>query len=298
MRAAVFAVTDRGAELASTISNALDGSKIFVKGRDFDKLRSIVDNTFGKFDALIFIGAVGIAVRMIAPHIVSKLSDPAVISVDERGRHVISLLSGHVGGANDLTRRIAAIINAEPIITTATDVEHLTAVDAFTSNLGLVPQPKDAIKFINRAVLEGRKIFVTDGATKLELVPQRLIAGIGCRRGIDCSMIRTAVESACRSINQSVDRIDLIATVDVKRDEVGLLNFARELGREIKFFDAATLRSTIARYILDESDFVKQTIGAGNVCEAAALSCVEHGRFALTKTKFDGVTVALVWERP
>ncbi|MBR1581024.1 MAG: cobalt-precorrin 5A hydrolase [Selenomonadaceae bacterium] len=298
MRAAVFAVTDRGAELASTISNALDGSKIFVKGRDFDRLRSLVDNTFDKFDALIFIGAVGITVRMIAPHIVSKLSDPAVISVDERGRHVISLLSGHVGGANDLTRRIAAIINAEPIITTATDVEHLTAVDAFTSNLGLVPQPKDAIKFINRAVLEGRKIFVTDGVTKLELVPQRLIAGIGCRRGIDCSMIRTAVESACRSINQSIDRIDLIATVDVKSDEVGLLKFARELGREIKFFDVATLRSTIDRYMLDESAFVKQTLGVGNVCEAAALACVERGRFALTKTKFDGVTVALVWERP
>ena len=294
---AIFAVTPRGGEIAARLNTALDGSRVFIKERDFDRLRSIVDDAFNKFDAHIFIGAVGIAVRMIAPHIVSKLSDPAVIAVDERGLHVISLLSGHVGGANDLTRKIAAILNAAPIITTATDVEQLTAVDAFTSDLGLMPRPKEAIKMINRAVLDGKKIFVTDGETELELVPQKLIAGIGCKRGTSRELIAAAVERACAMIGQSIERIGLIASIDVKNDEIGLIDFARSIDRPIKFFDAAILQSTVKRYMLDESDFVKNQVGVGNVCEAAALSSVERGRLALSKTKFDGVTVALIWDR-
>ena len=297
MRAAIFSLTPRGATLAARIAAALDGSQSFVKGRDFDLLRPTVDETFNRFDALIFIGALGIAVRMIAPHVVSKLSDPAVISIDERGRQVISVLSGHVGGANDLARKIAGIINGEAIITTATDVENLTAIDALTSDIGVMPYPKDAIKMINRAVLEGRRVIVTDGETELELVPQKLILGIGCRRGATVESIAAAVEESCRLIDQTVERISLLATVDIKKDEVGLLEYSARIGRSIKFFDVETLRATVERYRLTESAFVKEKIGVGNVCEAAALSTVERGRFALTKTKFDGVTVALIWEK-
>lgn len=297
MRAAIFAVTPRGAQLARKLSTELAGASVFVKGRDFDRLRSIVDETFDGFDALIFIGALGIAVRMISPHLESKLSDPAVICLDERGRHVISLLSGHVGGANELTQRIASIVGGEAIITTATDVEHLPAADSFASAFGLVPFPKEAIKAVNRAVLDGKKIFVSAGDATFELVPQKLILGLGCRRGIECAAIEAAVEEACRRIDQPIERISSIASVDVKKDERGLLEYARSIGREIKFFDVETLRRTIEKYRLEESAFVKEKIGVGNVCEAAALSSVERGRFALTKTKFDGVTVALIWER-
>lgn len=294
MRAAIFSLTPRGAMLAERISSALDGSQSFCKGRDFDRLRPLVDDTFNRFDALIFIGAIGIAVRMIAPHVVSKLSDPAVVCLDERGRHVISLLSGHIGGANELARKIAALIDGEAIITTATDVEQLPAIDSLD---GLTPVPKDAIKMINRAILEGRRVIVTDGETELELMPRKLIAGIGCRRGVSSDEIATAVDAACAMIDQSSARIDRIATVDIKKDEAGLIKYAATLGREIKFFDVATLRATVERYQLAESAFVKEKIGVGNVCEAAALSSVERGRFALTKTKFDGVTVALIWEK-
>ena len=280
--------------MALRLGVALDGSKVLIKGRDFERLRPTVDETFGKFDALIFIGALGIAVRMVAPHVESKLSDPAVVCIDERGRHVISVLSGHAGGANELTLRLARLLKAEPIITTATDVNELPSVDWLE---GLRPFPKDAIKLINRAVLEGRRVVVTDGQTELELVPRKLIAGIGCRRGISTEQIACAVEEACRMIEQPIERIDRLASVDVKRNEIGLLEYSARIGRPISFFDVETLRATIERYGLNESAFVRDRIGAGNVCEAAALSCVERGRFALTKTKFDGVTVALVWER-
>lgn len=296
MRAVIFAVTERGAELADKISQALEGCTVLIKGRDFERLREAVDDNFSKFDALIFVAASGIAVRMIAPHIVSKLSDPAVLVVDECGRHVISLLSGHVGGANDLTLKVAEIVNGEPVITTATDVENKVAVDSFAFKLGLRPEPKEAIKIINTAILKGEPVFVTAGEAVLSLTPLRLILGIGCKRGTPKEQIKMAVLEACKRIGQPLERISLISSIDIKHDEVGLLEFAASIGCGIVFFNEETLQETIKKYNLTESAFVKQTVGVGNICEAAALSCVERGKFALTKTKFHGVTVALVWE--
>lgn len=295
MRIAILAVTEKGFELAEKISAGI-GGKIFYKGRDFERMKNFVEEIFTKFDALIFICAAGIAVRMIAPHIVSKLSDPAVIVVDERGKNVISLLSGHVGGANELTLKISAQMDANPVITTATDVEGKISADNFTARLGLLPEPKNAIKVINAAILRGEEIFITAGDVRLNLTPKNLICGIGCRRGTSIEKISRAVNDACRRINQPVERIKIFATVDIKRDEKGLIDFVRKLGREIKFFTAADLEEKILAYKLEESDFVKKNIGVGNVCEAAAL-CVADVKFALPKTKFDEVTVALAWEK-
>ena len=117
MRNAILTVTAGGASVAEKISAGI-GGEIFAKGRDFERLAEFVGEIFGKFDALIFVCATGIAVRVIAAHVVSKLSDPAVIVVDERGRNVVSLLSGHVGGGNDLTLKISRAIGANPVITT------------------------------------------------------------------------------------------------------------------------------------------------------------------------------------
>lgn len=294
MRVAIFSLTQNGIKLSNRIATEIEGCAEFIKGKNFVKLKEIVEENFGKYDALIFISAIGIAVRMIAPHIKSKLTDPAVIVIDELGQHVISLLSGHIGGANELSIKIAKIINAEPIITTATDINNKFAIDSIE---GIKPEPKEAIKIINSAILNGEKVFVTAGDTVLNLNPLKLILGIGCKRGTSKNLIKSAVIESCRRINQSIERINLIASVDVKRDEVGLIEFANEIDREIKFFDITTLQKTITRYNLSESEFVKRTIGVGNICESSALSCVESGRFALTKTKFDNVTVALVWEK-
>ena len=297
MRKIIFAITDNGAALANKISKFLEGCTVFIKDRDFDKLRNAVDDNFKKFDALIFISAVGIAVRMIAPHIISKLSDPAVIVIDERGRHVISLLSGHVGGANDLAYKIGEIINAEPVITTATDVEKKQSVDSLAPKLGLQPNPKEAIKIINNAILKGEAVYVTAGETVLNLTPMDLILGIGCKRGTSKLMIESAVTEACSKIGQSIQRIKLIASVDIKKDEIGLIEFARSINVEMKFFSVEVLQNIVDEYNLAESEFVKKTIGVGNVCEAAALACVSQGRFALTKTKFQSVTIALLWRK-
>lgn len=225
------------------------------------------------------------------------MQDPAVIVIDERGQNVISLLSGHVGGANELTLQIAAALNANPVITTATDVENKFAVDSFAAKLGLRPEPKDAIKIINSAILRNEEIYLTAGSATLNLIPQKLIAGIGCKRGTSAEKIFSAVNQACRMINQPLKRINLLASVDIKSDEAGLIEFAKNLGVEIKFFGVEDLAKKIAAYKLSESKFVKDTIGVGNICEAAALCCVENAKFALTKKIFDEVTVALIWEK-
>ena len=296
MRTAIISITTTGARLAEKISAKI-GGQVFAKGRNFGKLAELVAEIFGKFDGLIFICAAGIVVRMIAPHIVSKLSDPAVLVIDERGQNVISLLSGHVGRANELAVEIAKEIEANPVITTATDVEGQFSVDTIASKLGLVPEPKEAIKAINAAILRGEDVFVTAGDVRLNLIPQNLIAGIGCRRGTSSLKIFEALQRACAMIHQPIERVKLLASADAKKDESGLLSLAEVMGLEIKFFSAPELQKKIEEYKLAESRFVKRTVGVGNVCEAAALCCTESARFALPKTTLKGVTVALLWER-
>ena len=297
MRVAILSVTAGGLAVAEEIS-ARVGGEVYAGGRDFSRLAEFVAEVFGKFDALVFVCASGIAVRVIAAHVVSKLSDPAVIVVDERGRNVISLLSGHVGGGNELALKIARAIGANPVITTATDVENKIAVDALAGKLGLRPEPKAAIKAINAAVLRDEPVYLVAGGVRLNLVPQKLVAGIGCRRGTTAGEISKAVAEACAEIGQPVERISLLASVELKRDEAGLLAFAESSGVEIKFFGVEALAKKIAEYKLSESKFVKAALGVGNVCEAAALCCVESARFALPKKSFgNGVTVALIWEK-
>ncbi len=296
MRTAIISLTTNGSRLAEKISSKV-GGQTFAKGRNFTKLADLVAEVFGKFDGLIFICAAGIVVRMIAPHLVSKLSDPAVLVIDERGRNVISLLSGHVGRANELTLEIAKALEANPVITTATDVEGKFPVDAVASKFGLVPEPKEAIKAINSAILRGEEVFVTAGDVRLNLIPQNLVAGVGCRRGTSSLKIFEAIQRACAMIHQPIERVKILASVDAKKDEPGLLALAEVMGLELKFFPASDLQKKIDEYKLEESKFVTRSVGVGNVCEAAALCCVEGSRFALPKTSFKGVTVALLWER-
>ena len=113
---------------------------------------------FSDSDALIFIGATGIAVRSIAPYVASKKSDPAVLVVDECGKFVISLLSGHLGGANELALKTAEILEAIPVVTTATDLHHRFAVDVFAKKNNCNIFNMKAAKEVSAALLAGKKV--------------------------------------------------------------------------------------------------------------------------------------------
>jgi cobalamin biosynthesis protein CbiG len=136
----------------------------------FERLSDCVAENFHRCKAHIFISAAGIAVRAVAPLLVSKRSDPAVLLVDQAGRHVISLLSGHLGGANALALRAAEILGAEPVITTATDLEDLPAIDLLAEAAGLVPSNPEALGKISAALLAGRKIDLFDPDNRLGLI--------------------------------------------------------------------------------------------------------------------------------
>lgn len=363
MRTALFALTVGGAALADRLAGAVEGSvtvnlperlrsSAVSTAHDtvyFERLVDVMREAFTRYDALICVMATGIVVRMIAPYVENKLYDPAVLVFDEAGRHGISLLSGHIGGANELTRKLCAAVGADPVITTATDVTGMLAPDAIAARLALRPVPKSAIQVLNTALLEGKEIayyIASDlphaafyeaqlraeevqarlfrgaipsvGADEyrviitaaddlpqenaprtLYLVPRRLIAGVGCRAGIPEAKILRALTEACGIIGREPSGIDLLASTTVKRDEAGLLAAAETLGREIRFFPNETLAAMIEQYGLKESDFVRQTIGVGNVSEAAALCAAGEagGRMALGKTAFEKVTVALLWEK-
>ncbi len=120
---------------------------------------SAAREAFSSFSALIFIGATGIAVRVLAPLVNDKLSDPAVVVIDERARHVISLLSGHAGGANALTRYLAGMLDADPVITTATDVNELAALDTLAFQLNArMTDFRAAVKTVNQMLVSGKRV--------------------------------------------------------------------------------------------------------------------------------------------
>ena len=127
MSCAYLAFTARGEALARRLAEALPGSVSRCGGEV--TLKGWTAEHFAQNEALIFVGAVGIAVRAIAPHCRSKAADPAVVAVDEGGNFAVPLLSGHLGGANALARALAKACGAVPVITTATDVNGLFAVD-------------------------------------------------------------------------------------------------------------------------------------------------------------------------
>lgn len=362
MRTALFALTESGAQLALRLSEALgDGGTIHLPERlrssvitscetvYFTRLADVIKTAFVRYDALICVMATGIVVRMIAPYTTSKLYDPAVIVFDEAGHHGISLLSGHVGGANELTRNLCAAVGADPVITTATDVTGVLAPDAIAARLALRPVPKAAIQTVNTALLEGKTLtYYLDASLSeapfyeeqlrredvqvrsfqgaipsvgadefrvvivqaddipnmheprtLYLTPRRLIAGVGCRAGVPEAKILRALTEACGMIGREPSAIDLFASTVVKSHEDGLLLAVRTLGREIRFYPNEELAAMIQEYGLIESNFVRQTIGVGNVSEAAALCAAGEagGRMALGKTSFGKVTVALLWEK-
>lgn len=349
MRCAIIAVSKEGTKLSNKIKNLMDFD-IYVKEKYvefspknsifYDKISELTAKIFNSYDAIIFVCAVGIVVRTVATHIKNKLTDPAVIVIDEKGKFVISLLSGHIGGANLLSKEIAKFIKGTPVITTATDVNELIAPDLIASILNLNVYPKSEILNINNSLLNGNKIeyfidknlihaefyknvlekynidskivdmldfdknkpivFITNkiGNEKdiLYLIPQKLIAGIGCKKGTSKELILSALTDATKKIGRDLSFINLIASSIVKQNERGILEAVDELKTKVKFFSNEKLQEKIDEYFLQESEFVKQNIGVGNVSEAAALAAVKIGKFALNKTKYEKVTVALVWE--
>ena len=170
-KVAIWVITPNGVAIAQHIKKVLTQADIYTSAKikpasnlplTFHKLSDAMTKNFYQYSAHIFIMATGIVVRVIAPYIQSKIKDPAVVVVDDQGRHVISLLAGHLGGANDLTRKVAGIIKADPVITTATDVNAKPAIEVLAKEKKLVIDNPQTIKAVNMALLTDQQIGIHD----------------------------------------------------------------------------------------------------------------------------------------
>jgi cobalt-precorrin 5A hydrolase len=173
MKLAIIAITRNGARLGARLKAASPQAQLFVLGRFAGEagveanafsgdLKGLVARLWGSVDGFAFIMATGIVVRVIAPHLGGKEQEPAVVVLDEAGHFAISLLAGHLGGANRLAADLAAMAGGTPVITTATDVNGLTAWDEAARKAGLRVAPLAHIKQLNRLLLEGERIALVD----------------------------------------------------------------------------------------------------------------------------------------
>ncbi len=159
MKLAIVSVSEKGKNLAINIKKQLDNDSTIIKVDLFHKnVKKYLKIAFYEYDAVIAVMASGILIRTIAPFIQSKITDPAVLNIDDNGNFVISTLSGHLGGANKLANKVAALIGATPVITTSSDINNKLGIDVLASDLFLSIDNTKEILFFNKAILDGREI--------------------------------------------------------------------------------------------------------------------------------------------
>jgi cobalt-precorrin 5A hydrolase len=328
---AIYAVTEKGVRLGRVLAAALPG-QLYALARlnvpdavPFASLARLVADTFAAHRAHIFICACGIAVRAIAAHLRDKAADPAVVCLDDAGRFAISLLSGHLGGANELARRVAGLTRAVPVVTTATDAAGAPAIELLARDLGLPLDNPVATRRINAALAAGDPVAVFDPLglfsppeetpeqvapdaplvlvdwrtgpqtpTRLFLRPRVLTAGVGCRRGTPAADILALLDQVCRERRLARGSLAALASIEAKRDEAGLLEAARILGLDIIFFTAGQLADISVPH---PSKMVAKHMGVDSVCEAAAILATGGGRLLAPKTRTGSSTVAIALAR-
>ena len=285
-----------------------------------ESLSSFVENGFKNHLPILFIGATGIAVRAIAPFVSNKLIDSPVIVIDELGRNVIPILSGHFGGANELALEIAKTLKANPVITTATDINKVFAIDCFARKNGFRISDKNEIKNVSEKLLnkedvtikikvnsttvgklpkninltleDAADIYISDEKEEgFTLIPKRLVLGIGCKKDKAFEELKAFV---LENFEESYLRENLyaIASIDVKKKENGLIKLAQYFGVEFITFSAEKLEKLNGDF--PESEFVKGTVGVSNVCERAAVlgAGLDSKNLILEKKAANGMTIA------
>ena len=302
-----------------------------------ETVKACVDEYFEQVDAIVFVTASGIAVRSVAEHLTHKSKDPAIVCMDECSKHVISLVSGHAGGANALTQMLADVMWATPVITTATDVEGQFSIDDYAREHNLVVTDWAKAKAISAEVLAtgAKPVWVDEAEVSqeeeknacgnridvrrlkigsyqvivtprdilpdekmLQLVPLCIVAGIGCKKGTSSDKIEHAVQDAFAKAGLRMEALCAVASIDLKKEEAGLLEFCETRKVPFETYTAEELQAVSGTF--SASEFVTGVTGVDNVCERSAVKYAsEHGandgELLLRKQAQDGVTVALAY---
>lgn len=325
MKIALISLTENGKTLANNILTVLEEDPTIIRVDTFHKnVKETLNNIFNSYNCIIGIMATGIMVRNICGLIKSKKHDPAVLIIDENGKHVISLVSGHLGGGNEFSIKIANIIDGEPVITTATDINHKLGVDSFARKYYLNIDDVSKIKEINSALINNEKVQigfnpkfnfiledsdvkksydiistqsnllkVSNGSVTINLEPKKIVVGIGSRKNIDSNAVVDAVKSAMKILDLHVKRIDSMATGQMKENENGIINAALELGVPLEIIPEELLED-FKSPDLNGSDFVMEMFGVLGVCEPSSLIAAgDESTLIFRKTAYNGVTVAV-----
>ncbi|OOM07445.1 cobalt-precorrin 5A hydrolase [Clostridium saccharobutylicum] len=282
---------------------------------------------------IVFISSTGIAVRAIAQFLEGKDKDPGVVVVDLCGKYAINILSGHLGGGNKLTIEVSKVINAKPIITTATDNLEIIAPDVIAKNNNLIIEDLKKAKYISSLLVDGKIVGIkdeynivkiTNGYKKIEelkensiwitnnlsfnndklncnninnvnyskilrLIKRDIVLGIGCRRGTSYEKLKEFIDSSLIKYNFDIRSVKYIVSVDVKKDEEGIIKLAQNINCEFKTFERCEIKTVQDKY--EKSDFVLKTLGITGVCEP----CVDlmGAKVIISKVKHEGMTLAI-----
>jgi cobalt-precorrin 5A hydrolase len=321
MKTAVIALTTGGQALAEKVSTSLDECLLcHPKSGVAAEIRRL----WQEVDGLICIMATGIVVRSIAPLCQDKRKDPCVVALDEKGEFVISLLSGHLGGGNALAGEVARITGGQAVITTASDVTGHTAIDLWAmKNDLIVANPEKMTHISARLVNTGTLAFFSDQAIDglpvdfrpvekvdhadivishlcpdkydgLQLISKNLFVGFGCNRGTTSAEFQSALDDLYRTHRIDPRAIAGLASIDLKNDEEGLLEFAEKRHLPIRFFSKDELNTVTG---ITTSKAALKATGAKGVAEPAALLAASSesggGRLYIRKMKWKNVTAAV-----
>lgn len=317
MKTAILAITINGCLLGEKLAANLENT-VFLNCRG--RLRETMLKTWDEYDELICIMATGIVIRTLSGKFNNKHIDPALVVCDERGKFAISLLSGHLGGANELAMKVAEIIGGQAVITTSSDVQGLVPLDLWIRRLGLIITDKYKLtkatgKLVNNGTVtlysryqitdlpkeikihdspETADLFISYRADLhfpgLQLYPKNLIAGIGCNRNTPAQEIKDAMQETCVINNINLSSIKSLASIDLKQDEQGLLEFAENNNYHIDFFNRNQLNAVDG---VSVSVMVLKATGAKGVAEPAAILAANGGKLLVRKMKRGNVTVAI-----
>lgn len=343
IRLSVISFTEAGIQLSRRVKAALQEklevalhTKCKAFGEDGEDAGvSLVTASIGEWagrrmqerNALLFIGACGIAVRAIAPYLTDKLQDAPVLVMDEKGHYVVPILAGHMGGANELAKMLAQGTGAQAVITTATDLNQKFAVDVFAKENGFLISPKDGIAKISAKILAGEAVTVsvetghgsgffernglrevpyppigyTDMVVTGEnrafdasvtLRPKEYILGFGCKKGKSADEIARFVEEKMEEYQIEPAQIFALASISQKKEEEGIREWCRGEGVRFLTYTAEELREIAGDFT--QSSFVMDKVGVDNVCERAALKASgTGGKLIVKKYAGQGMTLAV-----
>ncbi len=325
MKLAIISLTPQGQKLAKHIAHMLKDDHTVLRTDIFHKdVKNTLRTIFSQYDCILGIMASGIMIRNVCSLLMDKTKDPAVLVMDERKNHVITLLSGHVGGGNDYVLKIAELIGADPVITTATDVIGKIGIDSLARKYHLNINKPSKIRLINQALVEGKtvelalspkfefickdklvkdsyhripstsdKIEAYFNDTIVSLTPIRLVVGLGARKGVTKNDVLLALEEVFNILRLPMLRIDALATAEPKKEEKGILKTVKELDVPLEVVSLAELRN-FKDPQCSESLLVKKIFGISGVSEPAALiSAGRDAKLIFRKKAINKVTVAV-----